>query len=345
MRSFMHTSYPSFASSEWQPFIIQSSIQEFQEALPHFSPHEWPLIFYLLQVQPAIEHQEKLTHLFNHISKLDQFNLLGQSLSTASFLAFISFLLSHALHLKVLAPVLMHLPHPIFLESLPRFYALLPIIHLETLLEPLCYQLTLLMHTYESHLEKMKQKIELFKQKIHSIDLSMVPSLTQEIEFIAQEGQTDLNLLETALEIAWQTERTDLIAKLSAIKEQLTHLQHYRIGSPLKSNQPASGLYLLIEHALTAVFDSTLKDEDAALEGLACLKLWNIKDYWEVGLLPQLQYPLDSDVENIKDLMLQVQENLARLNLCQVKDLKRERLFSLELLKHYIHAHQELLIS
>jgi len=343
-RAYMQSTSPAFGSDEWQPFINQSSLPQFDQALPHFSPTEWSAIFFALKTQPAIQYQEKLNHLFDHISHLNQFHLLGQSLSADSLICFLSYLISHPSHLKSFASVLIHLSPSVFLEALPRFQVLLLKLHMDHLFEPLCYQLTLFIHLYEDFIQMRWQDIQLLKQKITTHDFSLLSSLKEEIEEIVQEVQEKLNLLDIALEIAWKTERPDLVAKFSELKEQLNHLLSHQIGFPSTLQNPSSGLYASIDQSFNAVFDRLLKNEDAALEGLTCLNLWNIKDYWEVGLLPQLPSPTEFIEQDTKTLMDQVQENLASLYLKTVQDLKRERLFSSQQLKEYIQKHHQLLI-
>lgn len=346
----MRLSYPSFESSDWSPFILYSSIQHFQQALTDLSSYEFSSIFHLLQNNSFekgnfTDPEAKLILLIDHLSKLNQFDLFAHALSTDSFLAFTSFLLTHPLYLKVLAPVLMHLPSSLFLQSLPHFHSLLSLEESELFLEPVCYQLTLSIHNFEKNLKEVEQKTENLKQKISSLDPSTLSTLYLEIKSLSEEVKKKRDLLDLVLEKAWQTERQDLVNKLGILKEHFTYLLYEQIGSPLTFESSAKGLYILIEKVLASVFDLSLKNEDAALEGLACLKIWKIKDYWEVGLLPSLSSPLETSKENVKELMQQVEKNLSCLNLHQVKDLKREGLFSDQLLKLYIQKHQKQLIN
>ena len=97
----------------------------------------------------------------------------------------------------------------------------------------------------------------------------------------------------------------------------------------------------------STIYDSALKDSDAAIEGLTRLSVWYLKDYWELGLLPSIDVPakLNLDPHRFSEeeckqyhqhLLTLVQDLLNKLNIGTVGALKKARIYSKPLLKAYI---------
>jgi hypothetical protein len=131
----------------------------------------------------------------------------------------------------------------------------------------------------------------------------------------------------------------DLIDKLSSVNEMLQHQLIHSVGVRGKGQDPSTGLYLTLEQHLSSIFDTSLQDSDAAMEGLTRLSIWYLKDYWELGLFPSVQQASDLEAHH-PQFLAQIQK---KLQIQTVGDLKKAYLFPKPLLKAYITQHQELL--
>jgi hypothetical protein len=86
-----------------------------------------------------------------------------------------------------------------------------------------------------------------------------------------------------------------------------------------------------------------MKDNTPALEALVKFNVWYIKDYREVGLLPQLDathiptlFPEQEDLKHREQLFKIAESNLEKIGLHTLADLKTERIYSKKALIEYI---------
>lgn len=134
------------------------------------------------------------------------------------------------------------------------------------------------------------------------------------------------------------------------------------VGIPRCNGAQATGLFALLEQKLNAVYGNpldpndieALDNSDPAIDALVKFSVWYLRDYWEIGLLPMVKNERDLDLssrrysernraEHREKLFVMVQENLERLGLDKVKDLKKARIYSRETLQDFIRARQNLL--
>jgi hypothetical protein len=239
-------------------------------------------------------------------------------------------------------------------------------------------------------------KHELTSIRFEELTSDRFQGLTKHIDNLRNHLLDYLERASAALAIVWHTDRVDLIEKLSSIHEAIQHQLTHFIGHPAfdhlhlpRSNRPlfqedagassrnhaagvpqpieqaanwieggiaATGLYALLEHTLSGIFDSALKDDDAAIEGMTRLSIWHLQDYWEMGLLPSIQHLQELNLNPQKYseqerwnhqhyLMSLVQQQLERLGIGTVGSLKQAHLYSKSLLKDYIEQHQHLLLK
>jgi hypothetical protein len=354
-------STPLFESQmNLQTFLSQSSQEQFQATLPFFSLTELANTFLLLQTQPILDVQAKLDYLFEYIDSPITLEGLGKHFSAASFISFLDFLDKHPHAHNRLNFILVGLSPSVFSQALPLLQSHhLHILKQEGLLEPLHYQLTQFVHEGEALKQNLQQSAIQFQQKLASmgsqeLTIDLLHILTDCIDQMRDQLLDYLERASTALAIVWHTDRTDLIEKLSSINEgvqyQLTHL----VGHSAFDHLASTGLYAFLEQTFANIFDSSLKDDDAAIEGMSRLSIWHLRDYWELGLLPSIQSPeeLELDPQTYQEkerwdhqqrLMSLVQLQLERLGIGKVENLKKLQLFSKSLLKAYIEQHRHLL--
>ncbi len=343
-----------------QTFIFQSPLQQFKTALPHFSYQELSQSFFLLKTGPAKEAQNKLEELFQFIDSPTTLEQWGRHLLVSHFLVFLDFLNQHSSYQNRLPFILVGLSPTVFSQALSLFQEdHVVLFKYESLLEPLQYHLTQVVHQGESLYHQTEQAIQQLKQEFHVLNpTELTPetlnSLMHRIETLRSRLLNYLDSINTALSIVWHnTGRIDLIEKLSHLKESLHHQLNDSVGMRRSDSYGSTGLYFTLEQIGTRVFDS-LEDSDASTEGLTRLSIWYLKDYWDLGLLPFIhqvqELDLDANQSNEKErqeyhqhLFLLVQQQLNRLHIGTVSALKKAYLYSKPLLKKYIHQNQHLL--
>jgi hypothetical protein len=356
---FMHTT-PFQTPDDFTTFISESSLEQFANTLSHFSFPQLVESFLLLQTLPAIESKRKLDCLFKFVDSPSTLEILGKHFSVPHFPSFIEFLHHHPSYQNRLNDILVGLHPEVFSQALHHLqnHHLNYLKH-QGLLEPLQYHLTQFVHEGESLEQQTAEKVQQFSQNLQSTNpLELTPdlldSLIKQIDSLRNLVLDYLERASAALSIVWHTDRIDLIEKLSSVNEILQHQLTSLIGHKPFDHLPATGLYLSLGQTLSSVFDSTLKDDDSALEGLTRLSIWHLKDYWELGLLPSIHHiqQLDFDVQSDDEeerrshqqhLFALVQQQLDRLQIGTVGALKKAYLFSKQLLLAYIRKHQHLL--
>lgn len=354
---------PSFDSLvDLQLFLSTCSKEQFQEKLALFSLAELAACVTLLQMQFVPEAESKLHHLLEFIDSHISWELISQHFSISSFISFLEFIAQHPQYQNRLTFILIGLDPLIFSQSLSLLQNNhLAILRQEGLLEPLQYQLMQFTHEGEILRQEIEQNVQQFQEDLSSIkpeELTQktLKTLRNRIENFRDQFLNYLERASTALAIAWHTDRVDLIEKLSSINESIQHQLALFIGHPNFNKLAATGLYAFLENFFSNIFDSSLKNDDAAIEGLTRLSIWHLKDYWELGLLPSIQRPEELDLDPQKHsekerldyqqkFIALVQMQLSRLRIEKVKDLKKFHLFSKSLFKTYIEQHQHLLLK
>lgn len=259
-----------------------------------------------------------------------------------------------------LAPLLIGISQDLFSQFL--FMATEQQLHFlqhEGVTEPVQHQLTLLSHDFARQIQKMEQEIDLFCEDLQKLDPEILDKTSTEelyfkIDLFASCFEKLFQQINKALAIAWNTDRLDLIEAFNRSKETCQKYNLYGIGGRRNRKAAPTGLYAELEELLFNKFGEegaeALPDTDPAIEGLAKLSLWDLPDYWEVGLLPKIKNIKNLDLQsqeytngqrNIvqKRFQKEVQENLEKLGLSTISDLKLARIFSKKTLKDYIETH------
>ena len=226
-----------------------------------------------------------------------------------------------------LIPILVGLPHPIFLHTLLKASPLqLQMLKNESFSEPVQLHLIVVIHDLEQECAERDQAMNDLFETIKVLKGDALDSVLVKLIEFEQNNLRMIDVTNKALPLAWNSGRSDLIEKLSKIKENRVHTNRDSLGAPRTERQKARGLYLEIEKALEDVFGlpgkiETIRDDEPAVDGLTKLGIWYEKEHKELGLSETPQ------------------KELSKVGLKTVSDLKREHLYSRDSLIRYLLKH------
>ncbi len=227
----------------------------------------------------------------------------------------------------------------------------------EGMAEPLQFQLKAITQDSLYQVDKLCSLEPVYEQEMLSLNLNDLDTKTyREMLNKFEELESSLvHLLENvnkALTLTWNTNRIDLIEKLSIVKELAQRALVIIVGHPRSLAEAPTGLYAFFENQLSEVFGHStdvdaLKDEDSSLDALGKFNIWHPEDYWDYGLVPHIaqkdalylnpQEFSEEVCENHKRrIMQEVQKSLQDLGLVHVKDFKLNGIWSAKLLKDFI---------
>lgn len=306
--------------------------------------------------------QEKSEALIRGLNERSALESAGKALSLQQMLYLLLTLLKiDSPHHWKLSPLFVGFPHVLFEQLImtatkPQLFVLKH----EGITESIQHHLTMFAHRLNQDVESLIRQLEILEQEINNLDITEL-SMNELSSSIAkiEKYNIDLNTIflhvNKALELAWNTPRPDLIEDFNRIKDSCHRYKVYLIGTPVKENAPATGLYAKIENHLNTVYGNpndpndheALRDDEPALEALAKLKIWYLLDYWELGLLPQVKSmeELEQHLQNLSEqervsyrekLFNEARKNLEKAGFTTVKDLKRSFIFSKKTLKEHI---------
>lgn len=293
----------------------------------------------------------------------EQIEVLGKKISGKEVLEVLdSPSLLEPEHLWKLSPLLVGMPHSTFLEVLSMASPeQLKILQHEAANESIQHHLTVLVHDIAYGADMEEKQLEQIEQEISALDpkstyFDELQGIGNKLERAEQWQSSAVDIISRALSLAWNTGRSDLVERLTDLKEHSIRTSNLYIGNPSGVDQEAStGLYSSLEKRLNEVYGNrnnpqdieALQDDEPALEALAKLSIWYLKDYWEMGLLPEISNPRELELSaftyseherqnHLQKLMEQTQANLSKLGLSTVKDLKKAHIYSKETLQQYI---------
>ncbi len=359
----------NFSPENASLMLFQSSIKELKAGLSSLPQQQLTSCISLLQTHDHTDSEERLIAITLVTDEPMRLEAIGKGFSLQQFLIILNAIAQHTLPIEKLSPLLVGMAPVIFQQALAQLTpAQLNILKRESLTEPLQHQLTLFSHTYdrlfieqEEALSQIYMKIEFLKRD--DLSFRTLTEIENRIAEIKNFAKTHLASIDQALAITWTTNRLDLIKNFNQLKEHFHYHLHQQIGSPTSLNHPASGIYAALEQFLYGAFrtatsfnqpDDELDDNEAAIDGLAKFSIWYLPDYWDVGLLPNIHSIEDLELDPSKydekqrldyrqSLFHQVQQNLIKLNLNQISDLKKFQIFSKTMLKEFIIKNQQLL--
>lgn len=321
----MSIDFSILGEKEISKLVLESSPQKLTSVIPFLSPRQFQIaVSVLLESSP-----QHLAPIFQAVQDPLVREVGANSLTSEGFLWVINYLQSK--ETLLLIDLIKYLPNPVFSEALCSSNFNLKLIKQCIHQEPLLHQLTLFTHRMEEKLTLFQQQARTMENEIKGLDpLTMHHLYLEELQNQIDKLQEDVNEMiygiSNALNIAWNTTRKDLIMNLSRLKEMGERFL-YEMG--ISVNPPPTSLNQLFLARIGSVYTGSLKDEDPAIEALACLRILDDTGYQEVGLFDQSA--------NHKGKILEiVGERLAQLGLHTVSDVKKARICSCETLRHFI---------
>ncbi len=292
--------------------------------------------------------QNQTRSIVETITERHKLEAIGRGLSYKQSLDLIAFL-SHPEreNLIKLKPLLLGLPHKTFKEILlnaskeewkPLFQS--------TLKEVNEHQIRLYIHEIEN-------KLDQFVERYASIEKTSDPleEIFSQIESLQEASKELLHEMPPLLSFAWQLDSPQIIEELTKIKEAQERFLYHQIGQDAPLYHQRTGIYERLNEKLFTIYGKlndhqieTLHDDDPIMEGLLKLHVSYLQDLWEVGLLPE-GAPLELDPSKYSDeelidhrnqLFETAQDNLKKLHLKTVCDLKNHWVYSKESLANFV---------
>lgn len=345
----------------------QWPIEKWRDIIPKLSPDQIALILPLATPEQDLISWKDKTHAVIEILKTpQQLEAVGRAVSFEQIYEILSWITENRdLNQVKLFPLFVGISQELFFMLLMQASSAQQLLlKQESISEPIQHHLTLLTHALSTTSESQNQTFSNLEMQLESLNLAiMTPEQISEqenvIEFLRETCLNTQLVSSKALAIAWNSNRTDLIEKLSSIKEQSQKLSNLAIGHPKLQDFPATGLYAILENRLNSVFNDEnnipLSEDEPALEALVKFSIWYINDYWEVGLLPQIstteKLQLNSEsvteqeqIDYRKDLFAIVEKNLEKIGLLTLKDLKKNKIYSKAALKNFIQSNLQTLL-
>ncbi len=321
-------------------------ISRLVSSIDSHSDHEW---------------KDHIERIYVHIQNREQTEAFGKAASASQILHLLRYSEDRdTLHHEKLSHVLVGMRHEVFRDVIqqatPEEFRVLK---LEAVTEPIQHHLTLFTHEMSNQIQEYTNTIIELENEVqllnpNSFKRAELDDLLLRIynaSLFAQEELQDTNAL---LALAWNTNRTDLIEKLSAIKDVYQKFSSYIVGYSRQADENPTGLYAKLESQLLSVYGNpenlhdieAVQDDEPAIEALSKLGIWYLKDYWELGLLPLITKveklnlgPDHTEAEQAafrEKLFDEARKNLEKAGLKSVKDLKKAFIFSRETLREYL---------
>lgn len=313
-------------------------------ATPHYDAHHW---------------KEKLHQLFLRISNDANLETFAKALNAIQILEIMHFIKHSSDDLfqrQKLSSLFAHLHPAIFKEIiLEASQEELNFLREEAITEVIQHNLSLiasdLSTSFSNFCDRISAlEIELEKADLQEMDKTSIESLYESIEDLRKENEDMLQFLNKVLTVVWNTNRGDLIQELGRTKELCQKCLIETIGKAAEEEIPSSGIWHILEKNVEKNFSdwdangnqSIMKDSIPALEAFVKFSVWNIQDYYEVGLLPQMtSLNKTNEMINLKNreqLFTEVEKNLNKMGLKTLSDLKSAKIYSRKALMEYINA-------
>lgn len=319
------------------------------------------IVVLVAALQPELDYRaaEKLKVIFRSFKESHHFEKIGKVIN-ASQLAILIPLFDHQ-EVERIEP-LSHL----FSDMLPIVFKgwlskageeELVLLRKMGIFPPLQHQLTLLSHEIERELDDFHRKtVELtsglLKLSLETISYTIFNEYLTKLIKLRQQDEHLYHLVNRALLIAWNSERTDLIEKLTLLKDGCHRMLYEYIGQPRTSTHVPTGVYEILEFHFAEVFgnandpsdDAALKDDEPGIEALTKFGLWSLLDYYGVGLLPEFDVATWENLKNDEEsfhayeaeMHKHLNAHLDALCLNTVADFKKAHIYSLGMLRDFL---------
>jgi hypothetical protein len=281
--SFPFTECPLEKTAE---LLLHLTPEQIHEQAPAANLDQIRIIIRTLNEDKDTHWKEKLCAIFAAIHELPQLEVVGQELTLSQALILLDFTHKNdpSLHWKF-SPMLVGMPHELFSNLLLSASSQqMEVLKQEVVAEPIQLRLTIFLHDIQRHLVRLVDSIVLLEQTIGATDLTHLgdvelADLSKEIPSLRRSYQTLAKKIQKGLTLAWNSNRTNLVEKFSLANEHCNKL-HALIEE---------GVVSKLESKLLSIYGSpenptdneALEDDDPALEALAKLSIWYLKDYFE----------------------------------------------------------------
>lgn len=338
------------------------SVQELGAQAKKLTNEQLTLLTQMLASGEDPHHENKLIATVSAMDDRSPLEVIGKAITAKQFFTLLKAkkTFDNSSFHKI-PPLLVGMDFNVFMDVLLEIPEdLLSILQEEGCTEPLQHQLTLFCHELVQELNLFSKNLIRLEAHIDSFDTKNINhenmlSTHEEIKKWEEFANANLKRIKNALAIAWNTSRPDIIDTLSFQKESWLKYNTLVVGFPREYDKPASGLYARFESRLDTVFSNpddpndieALQDDEPAVEALVKFSLWYLHDYWEIGLLPNIENisELDLDPAGHSDreradyrskLFNEAQANLENFGLKTVKDLKAKKIYSKEMLQEFL---------
>lgn len=314
-----------------------------------------------------VEWQKKTRAAISGLTQREQLEAVGKAITIRQFFDLIShYNQSHEEHKKLL-PILIGMTSETFLHMIKEAREQeIFLLKQESMTEPIQHHLSMICHELTNKLTEITQQLKAFEKEIEFLDLEAfnrthLQMMLEKIEEFSQFFQIASDDTSRFLSIAWNTNRIDLIEKLNTIKENCQNTLSF-IGHPKNHCLKASGLFAKLENKIHSIYGDpdnpkdmeAMKNEELAIDAIVKFSIWDLHDYWEIGLLPKIENPKEIEFttkfkkekkEFYEELLVLAQTNLEKIGLATVQDLKQANIFSKKTLEEYIKDHQQKILD
>ena len=354
---------------EWLKNVASWGLEEWNREPSMLFPQELAKIVpWAAQEKDPVLWRDKLIALVDGLSNVSLLETVGGVLNQAQLLVLVDAANEEINGIREkLQPLFVGMQQPLFRTLLAHCSdKQLALLQKETMSEALLHHLTLLSRELISEIKAWSTSLALQANEISALPVeehesSDVAKILFVIDSFHGAGRQLLGLLNRSLSLAWNSNRTDLIDQLSCLKEQCQKtLSLYFEPREERAGKESLDLKSSLQEKLDAVFnrgaegiERKLLDEEPAIEALVSFSIWYPKDYWEIGLLPeinsidQLEFTESTGAEQERQrhrerLFQTAADNLKRLGLSTLGDLKKAGIYSKRALSTYIQSQRAL---
>ncbi len=199
----------------------------------------------------------------------------------------------------------------------------------------------------EAEHDEFYQKVETFEQAFNALDMNELDTHTldgihKELTDLHNQLQRFRQLAAPTVRLAWNTGRQELVDKCSHLRESVERDELHLFGEESHGSQKET-LLTKMRSKLYSAFGATQEDSEPILDALTAFSIWAIKDYWQLGLLPKITNEEDLGIDDTTRLFDTAKNNLEKIGLKTLKDLKERSIFSRKCLLEYISRNRSLL--
>ena len=337
-------------------YIIELNVKDFKKIIQTLDIQDLIPITLALKEQQIPDWQEKTYILFQSSQKNNLLiEILGVLFSYSQYLVLLEKSTKSEKNNKAIANLLQYIPYETLKDLLRKCEdshlfqlkksALAKAI--EPQLSTLTYELIKANHSFGSLLFSLVSTINSLPVK--NIERSNINKIKKKLEIATLIKEENIELIDKTLTILWNIDRSDLIDKLSHIKEKYHLQEKMDLGCPKTEDSAETGLYEKLTNHLNLVFgnekQTNFNQIEPSIEALKKLSVLSIQDYLDIGILPKINTSniKKHKFQNSSLLTQQALSNLQKIGLDTIENFKESEIYSKSLLKDYIKRHRKLL--